>query len=56
MPNGDDQVRVWLGLLLCRLGFHDSRLVESVVGFGAGQQVDKAECRRCGHVTTRVGG
>ncbi len=55
MPGGHGQVPIWLGLLLCRLGFHDFRLVESVIGFGVGEQVDKVECRRCGHARTRVG-
>ncbi len=53
--SGDGQVPLWLGRMLCLLGFHDFHLVESVIGFGAGQQVDKVECRRCGHATTRVG-
>jgi hypothetical protein len=29
--------------------------VESIGGFGVGGQVEKVECRRCGHVTTRRG-
>ena len=53
--SGDGQVPLWLGRMLCLLGFHDFHLVESVIGFGAGQQVDKLKCRRCGHATTRVG-
>ena len=54
--SGDGQVPLWLGRMLCLLGFHDFHLVESVIGFGVGQQVDKLKCRRCGHATTRVGG
>ncbi len=46
----------WLGRLLCFGGFHDFRLIESISGFGAGGQVEKVECRRCGYVTTRHGG
>ncbi len=44
-----------IGRLLCRFGFHDYQLIEVVGGFGAGGQVEKVECRRCGHVTTRSG-
>ncbi len=29
----------WIGRLLCRLGFHDYRLIEVVGAFGAGGQV-----------------
>ena len=46
----------WLGRLLCLVGVHDFRLIESIGGFGAGGQVEKVECRRCGYVTTRQGG
>ncbi len=55
MSSEDGQLPDWLGRLLCLLGFHDFRLVESIGGFGAGGQVEKVECRRCGHVTTRQG-
>ena len=48
MPN-------WIGRLLCRLGFHDDRLIEVIVAFGASGQVRKVECRRCGYATTRSG-
>ncbi len=43
----------WIEQLLCALGLHDFRMVESVFGFGAGGQVDKVECRRCGYMETR---
>ncbi len=39
MSNGDGQVPIWLGRLLRRLGFHDFRLVESVIGFSVGEQM-----------------
>ncbi len=55
MPYRNGQVPIWLERLLCCLGFHDFRLAESVIGFGVGEQVDKVECRRCGHAMTRVG-
>jgi len=48
MPN-------WIGRLLCRFGLHDYRLIEVVGAFGAGGQVEKVECRRCGYATTRSG-
>ncbi len=50
------QMPGWLGRLLCIMGVHDFRLVESIGGFGVGGQVEKVECRRCGYVTTRHGG
>jgi hypothetical protein len=39
--------------LLCLLGFHDFRIVEAAMGFGPSGAVEKVECRRCGHFTTR---
>jgi hypothetical protein len=39
--------------LLCLLGFHDFRVVEATMGFGSSGAVEKVECRRCGHLTTR---
>lgn len=39
--------------LLCLIVIHDFRLVDVVVGFGPAGTVEKVECRRCGHVTTR---
>ena len=57
MNNRDNgQMPGWLGRLLCLVGVHDFRLIESIGGFGAGGQVEKVECRRCGYVTTRQGG
>ncbi len=55
MASANGQLPDWLGRLLCFLGLHDFRLVESIGGFGVGGQVEKVECRRCGHVTTRHG-
>jgi hypothetical protein len=40
-------------LLLCFSGFHDFRVVEVTVGFGASGAVEKVECRRCGRLTVR---
>jgi len=39
--------------LLCFLGFHDFRVVEAIMSFGASGAVEKVECRRCGRLTTR---
>jgi hypothetical protein len=41
MANENGQLPDWLGRLLCLLGFHDFRLVESIGGFGVGGQVEK---------------
>jgi len=42
-----------VGRLLCRLGVHDFRVVEGTFGFGDAGNIERLECRRCGHVTTR---
>ncbi len=39
--------------LLCFLDFHDYRVVEVTVGFGASGAVEKVECRRCDRLTVR---
>jgi hypothetical protein len=48
MAENRDNLPIWIGRLLCALGFHDYHLVEVVGGFGEGGQVEKVECRRCG--------
>ncbi len=50
-----DSMQNWVGRLLCRFGLHNYRLIEVDGTFGGGVQVEKAECRRCGRVTTRSG-
>ena len=50
-----DKLPAWIGRLLCRLGLHDYRLIEVVGGFGQGGQVQKVECRCCGHITAKQG-
>ncbi|MFB3150895.1 MAG: hypothetical protein ACE10M_10065, partial [Alphaproteobacteria bacterium] len=40
--------------LICFLGFHDFRVVEVTMGFGASESVEKVECRRCGRLTVRL--
>jgi hypothetical protein len=42
-----------LGRLLCALGVHDYRVVEATFSFG-GVSVEKVECRRCGHRSSRT--
>ena len=39
--------------LLCFLGYHDFRVVEVTMGFGASGTVEKVECPRCGRSTAR---
>jgi hypothetical protein len=39
--------------LLCLLGFHDFVVISRTFGFGASGDVEKVECRRCGHITAR---
>ncbi len=55
MAESRESLPGWIGQLLCRFGFHDYRLIEVVGSFGAGGQVEKVECRRCGYATTRSG-
>ncbi len=55
MAESRDNMPNWIGRLLCWFGFHDYRLIEVVGGFGAGGQVQKVECHRCGYATTRSG-
>jgi hypothetical protein len=42
-----------LGRFLCRLGFHDYRVLEIMFQFGSGGSIEKVECRRCGVTVTR---
>ena len=44
-----------IGRLLCRIGWHDYRIVEVTGGFGGGGSVEKRECRRCQFVSVRRG-
>ena len=53
MMDEPNKMPAWIGQLLCRLSLHDYRLIEEVVGFGAGGSVQKLACRRCGKTTTR---
>jgi hypothetical protein len=55
MAKDPDTLPAWLGRLLCRLGLHDYQVIEEVLSFGAGGQVQKVVCRRCGYRTARHG-
>ena len=39
--------------LLCRLGFHNFRVIEATYGFGDAGDIEKIECRRCGVLMVR---
>ena len=39
--------------LLCRLGFHNFRVIEATYGFGDAGDIEKIECRRCGVLMIR---
>jgi hypothetical protein len=47
-----DKLPSLLGRLLCRLGFHDFRVISKTFEFGT-SGVEKNECRRCGIYMTR---
>jgi len=42
-----------LGRLLCRLSFHDYRVLEIMFQFSTGGSIEKVECQRCGATITR---
>ena len=44
-----------MGRLLCRIGWHDYRILEVTGGFGGGGSVEKRKCRRCQFVSVRQG-
>jgi hypothetical protein len=44
-----------LGRILCFFGVHDFELVDATFAFGAGGEVTRLQCRRCGLTTTRSG-
>jgi hypothetical protein len=51
--NDRQQFPPWLGRLLCRLGFHDYRVIDVIFEFGS-DPVEKDQCRRCGAIRTRI--
>ncbi len=47
------ELLIQLGRLLCWLGIHSFRVIDRTYGFGAGGDIEKVECRRCGIVMSR---
>ena len=43
----------FLGLLLCRLGFHNFRVLNKTFQFGEGAGIETVKCKRCGTTMTR---
>jgi len=43
----------YIVLLLCRLGWHDDRVIGADYGFSPGTGIERVECRRCGRVAVR---
>ncbi len=43
----------WLGRLLCVVGLHDLKVIEVSLTFGAGGQIEKLVCQRCGLTKTQ---
>jgi hypothetical protein len=53
-PTGNGGPLAVLGRLLCLFGVHDYQVITRTFGFGGGGgDVEKVECRRCGHTTAR---
>ena len=52
MPNLPE-LPEFLGLLLCRFGIHDFRVVDRAFEFGAGGGTEKVTCNRCRLTMTR---
>ncbi len=42
-----------LARLLCRLGYHDFRVISKTFGFGTEGGIETVECLRCGVTITR---
>lgn len=42
-----------IGRLLCWLGIHKFHVIDRTFGFGAGGDIEKVECRRCGVILSR---
>ena len=42
-----------LGHFQCWIGFHNFRVINKTLGFGAAGSVEKVQCRRCGMTMTR---
>jgi hypothetical protein len=48
-------VPAFLGRILCFFGLHDFQLIDATFAFGAGGEVTRVRCRRCGYTTMRRG-
>jgi hypothetical protein len=46
---------IFIGRLLCWLGFHDFRIINATLSFGSAGGVEKVECRCCGVIMSREG-
>ena len=55
VAKAQNQFAVLIRRLLCLLGQHDFKVIDVVMGFGAGGSVEKVECQHCGLVVTRQG-
>jgi hypothetical protein len=43
-------MRALIGQLLCLIGVHDSRVIDTIFGFGPDSSVTRKECRLCGRI------
>jgi hypothetical protein len=48
-------VKIKVGLLLCWLGIHRYKTIDSTFGFGSGGTVRKVQCKICGIKKIRKG-
>jgi len=48
-------VKIKISLLLCWLGIHRYRIIDSTFGFGSGGTVRKVRCKICGIKKIRKG-
>ena len=53
MTEHTDKLAKIVGRLLCLLGFHDFKVINTTLGFGPAGGTSKVQCRRCGQVTMR---
>lgn len=43
-----------IGRLLCFLGEHDYYIISVTIGFSYGDTIEKVECKRCQHRTSKL--
>ena len=48
-------MKIKIGLLLCWLGIHRYRIIDSTFGFGSGGTVKRVKCKICGIKKFRKG-